>query len=439
MTIITQVAQAIHEVLTETAEQAGRDSGFVQRASKLDGATFSQTVVLGWMDNPEASLDELTQTAAQCGVTITPQGLDQRFPVEAAACVRQVLEAAVERVVRSAPAALPLLERFTGVYLYDSTSLALPDELKAIWQGCGGRAPSGAALKLQVRWEVRGGQLEGPFLHHGYENDPGSEVQQLPIPAGALRLADLGYWSVERFAEIGAADGYWVSRLQAGTGVFTPDGQNWDVVELLQAQGRDRVELDIELSAAHRVPCRMLAERVPPSVSARRRRKIRQAARKKGRTPSARQLAMADWTILVTNVPATWLTLAEALVLARVRWPIELLFKLWKSYGQIDHSRSEKPYRILCEVYAKLVGLVIQHWVLLTGPWRYPERSLWKAVRVVRKYAWQLAALLYQVSELGAVLRPIGRVLASGCRINKRRQRPATFQRLEQCVAAGGT
>jgi Transposase DDE domain len=437
MSIVTQVAQAMQDVLTETAEQAGRASGFVQRASKLNGAVFAQTLTFGWMANPEASLDELTQTAAQCGVTISPQGLDQRFTAAAAECLKQVLEAAVARVVRSEPAALPLLERFTGVYLHDSTGLPLPDELKALWQGCGGSTASRAALKLQVRWELRSGQLEGPFLHPGYENDPGSEVQQLPIPAGALRLADLGYWSVERFAQIGAADGYWLSRLQAGTQVFTRDGLAWEVVPLLEAQKSDRVERLIALSAAHRLPCRLLAERVPPQVSAQRRRKLWQAAQKKGRTPSAKQLAMADWTILVTNVPAELLTLAEALVLAGVRWQIELLFKLWKSDGQIDQSRSEKPYRILCEVYAKLVGMVIQHWIVLTGQWRYPERSLRKAVTTVRKYAWQMAALLGQVAELSAVLGQIGRVLASGCRINKRRQRPATFQRLEQCRAAG--
>ena len=34
------------------------------------------------------------------------------------------------------------------------------------------------------------------------------------------------------------------------------------------------------------------------------------------------------------------LTLPEVLVLARLRWQIELLFKLWKDHGHLDKSNS---------------------------------------------------------------------------------------------------
>jgi hypothetical protein len=47
--------------------------------------TFNQTLVFGFLANPQATLEELTQTAATLGVEISPQALDQRFT--AAACI----------------------------------------------------------------------------------------------------------------------------------------------------------------------------------------------------------------------------------------------------------------------------------------------------------------------------------------------------------------
>src|SRR5262249_60273548 len=103
-----------------------------------------------------------------------------------------------------------------------------------------------------------------------------------------------------------------------------------------------------------RLTARLLAVRVPQDVAETRRRRLRAAARDKGRQVSATRLALAAWTIFVTNVPVERLTLWEGLVLGRMRWQIELLFKLWKSQGRVDGSRSTKPWRIRGGAHAKL-------------------------------------------------------------------------------------
>jgi hypothetical protein len=71
------------------------------------------------LGNPQASLEELTQTAATLGVEISPQALDQRFTMAAATCVQQVLDAALTRVITADPVAIPLLARFTAVSVQD--------------------------------------------------------------------------------------------------------------------------------------------------------------------------------------------------------------------------------------------------------------------------------------------------------------------------------
>ena len=92
MTIIPRIAGAMQHVLATVGDTIARGTGFVKRKRKLSGAKFVQTLVFTWLAKPNASLEELTQTAASLGVRITPQALEQRFTPQAAELLKQVLE-----------------------------------------------------------------------------------------------------------------------------------------------------------------------------------------------------------------------------------------------------------------------------------------------------------------------------------------------------------
>jgi hypothetical protein len=57
MPTLAQIATAMQEVLTKVAETVARSTTFVQRQSKLSGAPVCQTLVFGWLANPEATLE----------------------------------------------------------------------------------------------------------------------------------------------------------------------------------------------------------------------------------------------------------------------------------------------------------------------------------------------------------------------------------------------
>jgi Transposase DDE domain len=427
----TNMAATLQTLLTTEAEQAARATGFVQRVRKLSGATFVQTLVFGWLHNPHAALDELADLAADLGADLTPQALDQRLTPRASRCLADVLNAALQRVVATTPAALPLLRRFNGVYVYDTTIVSLPASLAELFPGCGGRTvhDGQAALKAHACLELTTGALDLDF-GPGRLPDVSSALARGPLPEGALRLADRGFFDMDAFQDDTDAGVYWISRVRAN--LIVHDASDWvgALPAFLRRQKGDQIDVEVRVGGGGRLRCRLLARRVPAAVVAQRRARLLQQAKKKGKKVSAAQLTLCAWNVLITNLPVAWLRWEEAWVLYRTRWQIELLFKLWKSHGGLEDSRGERAARVLCELYAKFIGQVVQHWLLVTcgGPclmFSYP-----KAARRIRRQAVVLALLLSVPAEMVRVLERIHSRIQKRCRVQKRGDRPSTYQRL---------
>jgi hypothetical protein len=99
MTSVADLAHTLQTLLTTTAEQLATSTGCIRRHRKLSGATLVQTLVLGWLHQPEATLHQLAQMAATLGVAISPQGIDHRFTEGTATFLKQVLDVAVTQVL----------------------------------------------------------------------------------------------------------------------------------------------------------------------------------------------------------------------------------------------------------------------------------------------------------------------------------------------------
>ncbi|MDQ3514990.1 MAG: hypothetical protein M3462_15270, partial [Chloroflexota bacterium] len=196
---LPQVVAALQTVLTDVPGALARETGVCQRRSKLSGARFVQTLVFGWWQHPDATLAQLGQTAA-LGVTISPQGFDQRGGPAAAALLRDRLEAPVAQVVAAGPATptdpavSEVVRRVPAVLVLDSTTIAVPDALAPDWPDCGGRTTTGtrAALKATVRFDLFGGTLDGPEPSDGRTQDRATALQHAPVPPGALPIAASG-------------------------------------------------------------------------------------------------------------------------------------------------------------------------------------------------------------------------------------------------------
>ena len=78
----------------------------------------------------------------------------------------------------------------------------------------------------------------------------------------------------------------------------------------------------------------------------------------------------------------SWLTTAKAgtLLIDERGQCWDLVSFLGAQTGdEVDTWRSAKPYRILTEIYSKLLGCLITHWLTLIECWQAPNRSMVKS------------------------------------------------------------
>src|SRR5689334_14262195 len=59
---------------------------------------------------------------------------------------------------------------------------------------------------------VTPGALEGPTLEHGCTADRHTALEEQPVPAAALRLADGGCFALDELAQVSTAGGSWLTR-----------------------------------------------------------------------------------------------------------------------------------------------------------------------------------------------------------------------------------
>lgn len=405
---LQSIGERIKAFFGDTVNEVARQTKFVQRKSDLDGLKFLQALVFGSIEKPEVSLNHLAQVCLDLGVKITPQGVDDRINTYSVAFLKEMFSQAMDTFKNDQPLPVAGLQQFTALNIVDSSVQALPDNMAEEYAGCGGDGPQ-ASLKVQLLFEFLYGNLKQVTLQPGRDPDQAYRDYLQVVEAGSLTLVDLGYFSLAAFGEISDRDAYFLSRYLFGTAVFTPDGERMDLLMTLQSATASEMDMQVLLGADQHLPDRLVAVRVPQEVADRRRQKAKDKAKRKGRTPSQEYLALLDWTLFVTNVPTEMLSAKQVATLYRVRWQVELVFKLWKSYCGLDRIAGWRRERVLTELYAKMIGIVLTHF--LVAPLRMPEGaganreiSPVQVRQILRRFARQLNQTLARSQNLVNVL-----------------------------------
>ena len=418
----------IQNLLSVYAQEVNQWLEFSQRASALDAENFVQVLVLGWLKKKKASLNELAHAAQDLGLALTGSALHERINSKAVMLLAGILQRALHTLRKACPLPVKKLESFQGIYVTDSSQIALPAGMAKIFAGNQGNA----MLKLQVTWDYLNGNLAMLELKDGKSSDQKATWHIQQAARGSLQLFDLGYFKQEYLRDLAQKEVYFVCRYKAKTGLYDWEAQApFALVAELKNLPKNENDYSLLLGGRTKLGLRLLVRRLSQAAAEARRRKAKKIARKQGQTLTADYLYLLGWDILLTNLPRETWSLEEVFDLYPIRFQIEWLFRIWKEQLGMDELGDWSVERTLCQLYAHFLGAILVH--LLTAAWRWGEfeYSFFKAVQIIQNAVKALMTCLRRFGwGFGAWLKRLEHDFHHFARKTKRRKSPSTLQKI---------
>jgi hypothetical protein len=433
----TQYAQQLQD-LFQKIPQIAEETQFIQRTRTITPANFITSVVLTWQQNPNASLQDFVDAFEEQNISISKQAVSQRFTSVTENFLRQTLAAALLLLSRTDQDDIGVSRLFNGIYVTDCTDIPLPDDLAESYPACGGsdKTVRLAALKTLCRIEITRGNIDALQIDTGKTADIKINNQTAPLPSGALDLKDMGFFCIPNLRRDSEQGIEWITRIPAGVKTMIHwDDQEIPLISFLSHFEGGEFDLP-GIIGTEKYGVRLTGFRLDAKTAAERLRKKRREAQKHGRKVSEEQSILCQWSIYATNISEQKCGTQVIGALYRVRWQVELLFKLWKSEGQLDKTKGLTGRRCLCEFYAKLLGLVLANRAMLLRCGRLGGVS---AVRLYRAVRWGMERLQWKLMEGGmrtladwekwvdSIVRRLERIPPQ----QRRKKKPTTAQLLE--------
>lgn len=403
--------------------------GSNQRERKMSAETLVQTLVLGCLETGQASLTDWVGVADDLGCAISASSLDERLNSRLVLLLYAVLTAAIRYRVGTPHLPIAKLKTFRQVICYDSTRIALSPIFKDVFADT---TAGHSSLKVQLGYDYLSGQLVSLDFASGIQPDQKDRGLLAQAQAGVCLCCDLGYFEQHQLQQLDEQDASFIMPYQSQTALYDLDsGERMDLAAQLRNQSADTFSATYALGAQARHPLRIVARRLPTSRVERRQRHANQRAKRDGYTRSQAHRELLAWHILVTNLDASW-TVEDIFTLYGVRWQIELIFKGWKSYLEIEPIGYWRRERIFAQLLATLIGAVLCQTTFALVRWvEQAETSAFRTIVVLKRRITRLCRVIRrQWYGLAAWARDLRQALLRLARQQNLKTSPSTLYRL---------
>lgn len=310
------------------------------------------------------SLNRLAiEAGSEHGLEISKQGIDKRYSDSAIAFMGRLIEKAMAAEINNQIDS-DWLKNFNRVKIKDATRFDVNEQYEDILPGSGGSA-SKAGVCLQFEFDMKQGKIIQLDITPANRPDI-KEVSEAPedIQKRDLIIRDLGYHCFKSFRNIIDKDAFFISRLHPKTHVFILRKGNYQRLDFKELHHKMKVHgiiwKSMKVFLGHeKLPVTLTIEIAPEEVYTKRVKAANKNHKKKGYQTSEDYKFMSRFHLFITNIPKKDLPTHIISTLYRIRWQIELIFKIWKSVFRIDHKVPMKLKRWLCLLYVRLLIMII--------------------------------------------------------------------------------
>ena len=129
MSMVAKVALLLEKVLGAETEGLAQKHEVIRRKRKFTGQSLLRMLVVTLLKKPDATYADWALTAAQMGIVVSATAVEKRFTQRLVDFLREALNVALGQMLAAEAVSTKLLDRFTGVFIGDSSSIRLPDEM----------------------------------------------------------------------------------------------------------------------------------------------------------------------------------------------------------------------------------------------------------------------------------------------------------------------
>ncbi len=435
---------------TQELDQLARDAGFVQRKSKLNGSLFLDLIVFNNENLKEQSLNDLSVLLKnEHGIDITKQSLQDRFNESAVLFLKDSLENLLLKQL-DVESYLLELEGINRILIKDSVCFQIDESLLEDYPGSGGSG-SKASVRIQFEYDLLCGKINDLSLNAFNDQDAKDSVATVDLlQAGDLIIRDLAYVGLEALKEIINKTAFFLCRLSPNLKVYELKDDHYVEIEFKEIRGYMRkmgitmMEKEVYLGKKEKLKTRLVIHLLPAREVEERIRKARRNAKKKGRNALTKEyLARAHLNLFITNTSAQVVPTRNVWNLYRLRWQIELTFKIWKSICNIEKVKKVKKNRLECYIYSKLLFIVLG-WKIIWTTAKHLFAQQRKALSFYKSFKTLLKVKLSEVREIFLIgkasiedfMNDFYAISTTNHLLEKKKDKPTSLEILLSCSIA---